>query len=293
MCDTSTHQAKPLSCLRSYGITANWQDETCSSYFVCDNFVLRVIQCEEGRAFSIMEHACVERSLVDCDEQNNAVRLNVRAAAILRETSDPSYVVPDLDNEDPNNPLSEDARVGAMLHSLRNPGAGRTKRAALKALGVPTSTESIETINITLPESICDRIDAETVIIEALMNAILLTESGCRDLTCGIPLFSLLCREYNDSQDEAPNNSTMAATSANLIQLDTNSTLFTDGGISGSDGRGVNNTLTAGNGTSSANNDSAPSNIFGIFEVPENNGNRISETSGVSRQQGQGNGNSN
>ncbi|KAI8795500.1 hypothetical protein BgiBS90_003267 [Biomphalaria glabrata] len=283
--NSTTGQDKPLACLKADGLTANWQDETCSSYFVCDNFILRIVHCEEGKAFSLLEHACVDRSAVDCEEQNNAVRLNVRAAAILRETSDPSYVMPDLDNEDPNNPISDDARVAAMLHSLRTPKNTRTKRAALKTLGIPLAAEAIEKINVTLTDIICERIDGETVMIEALMNAILLTEAGCRDLSCGIPLLSLVCPVERDGEKDMSTNATMSATFANLIFG--NSTLTNEGTSSN-----ANSTQVRSNGTSS---EPSATNIFGvgIFDASENNGNRNSDVSGATREQGEINGNSN
>ncbi|CAL1541063.1 unnamed protein product [Lymnaea stagnalis] len=245
---TSTpDEEKPLSCQRSEGIMANWQDDTCRSYFICDNFNLTVVTCEEEEVFSIMENACVNKSTVACDEQNRAVGLTVEASAILRETSNPGYVLPDPELDD-----RPRTRVAAMLHTLHAPQSGRSKRQALQTMGIPTPGAAIETINVTLPERVCERIDSETAVIEALMNALLLSEAGCKDLTCGLPLFHLYCDGEDDFVEDAPRNATSAA-STNI-----------DGAIPASAAASSTN---VGNSTLYG-----PAHVFGVFETSANTG---------------------
>ncbi|XP_059158884.1 uncharacterized protein LOC131942932 [Physella acuta] len=205
-------QKSAIKCRRADGEIPNWQDQTCNSYYVCEDFNLTLLTCPTGQVYGLTERECIDKSKINCEAQNEAVSLHVRASAALRHATNPGYHFPG--QEDKEELPSDVTRVAGLFHTLTSTHSGRSKRAALQLIGIPTPAESNGSINVTLPESICVRINYETAIVEAIMNAILMTEAGCRNVTCGIPLFELHCDgESDDDDDELPavSNSTLTA----------------------------------------------------------------------------------
>ncbi|GFN86464.1 hypothetical protein PoB_001297000 [Plakobranchus ocellatus] len=193
-----------VSCTNTDGLMPFWRDVNCRAFVRCENKIPYMHTCPVGMAFSLRLNDCVEWQRVNCNAQNKALFLAVETAALVKQSHNLRHTFSRGEQaaSEPR-PMIDTRRLGQSPRELDLARVLSLQEMLRKK--IPHLPQFSDVIPVVLPKHACNREGKvfDPVVSRALLNAVLLSETGCADKAreCGIPFLDIICNDDADDSD--------------------------------------------------------------------------------------------